>query len=163
MYYRRRKGVVQTFHSHLLHRRRHACSSESKAVTTVKLNQCRDLEGSRPASDVQGHLPCNAGQIQSTKSWSPAALCANCIAIARLRGTNVSIYVKDCLDTGWVSTADQWVNCFEQQLPFATGAAYASVVTIGSVALRLSLHFMGVCRRLCAAAVVIPTADSLEQ
>ena len=60
------------------------------------------------------------------------------------RGTEAWSYVKDCLDTGWVSTAGQWVSRFEQDLASATGAAHTVAVTNGTVALRLALHLVGV-------------------
>jgi perosamine synthetase len=60
------------------------------------------------------------------------------------RGTQAWAYVRDCLDTGWVSTAGSWVSRFEQELCTATGAAHAVVVTNGTVALRLALHLLGV-------------------
>jgi perosamine synthetase len=60
------------------------------------------------------------------------------------RGTEAWAYVKDCLDTGWVSTAGRWVSRFEQELASATGAAHAVAVTNGTVALRLALHLVGV-------------------
>lgn len=60
------------------------------------------------------------------------------------RGTEAWAYVKDCLDTGWVSTAGKWVSRFEQELASATGAAHAVAVTNGTVALRLALHLVGV-------------------
>ena len=60
------------------------------------------------------------------------------------RGTQAWTYVKDCLDTGWVSTAGQWVSRFEKALASATGAAHAVAVTNGTVALRLALHVVGV-------------------
>ena len=53
-------------------------------------------------------------------------------------------YVKDCLDTGWVSSAGEWVSRFEQALCNTTGAKYAIAVTNGTVALRLGLHLVGV-------------------
>ena len=53
-------------------------------------------------------------------------------------------YVKDCLDTGWVSSAGAWVSRFEQALCNTTGAKYAIAVTNGTVALRLGLHLVGV-------------------
>ena len=61
-----------------------------------------------------------------------------------LRGTQAWAYVKDCLDTGWVSTAGSWVNRFEHQLCAITGAAHAVAVSNGTVALRLALHLVGV-------------------
>jgi perosamine synthetase len=60
------------------------------------------------------------------------------------RGTQAWAYVKDCLDTGWVSTAGGWVSRFEQQLCAITGAAHAVAVSNGTVALRLALHLVGV-------------------
>lgn len=60
------------------------------------------------------------------------------------RGTKAWAYVRDCLDTGWVSTAGRWVSRFEQELCTATGAAHAVAVTNGTVALRLGLHLVGV-------------------
>ena len=60
------------------------------------------------------------------------------------RGTKAWTYVRDCLDTGWVSTSGQWVSRFEQQLASATGAVHAVAVSNGTVALRLALHLVGV-------------------
>ena len=60
------------------------------------------------------------------------------------RGTQGWAYVKDCLDTGWVSTAGSWVSRFEQQLCAITGAGNAVAVSNGTVALRLALHLVGV-------------------
>ena len=60
------------------------------------------------------------------------------------RGTEAWAYVKDCLDTAWVSTAGHWVSRFEQELVSATGAAHVVAVTNGTVALRLALHLVGV-------------------
>ena len=53
-------------------------------------------------------------------------------------------YVRDCLDTGWVSTAGHWVSRFEQELCSCTGANHAVAVANGTVALRLALHLVGV-------------------
>lgn len=60
------------------------------------------------------------------------------------RETKAWDYVKDCLDTGWVSTAGTWVSRFEQELCKHTKAKYAIAVTNGTVALRLGLHLVGV-------------------
>ena len=60
------------------------------------------------------------------------------------RGTKAWEYLKDCLDTGWVSTAGGWVNRFEQKLCTITGAKHALAVSNGTVALRLALHLVGV-------------------
>ena len=59
-------------------------------------------------------------------------------------GTNAWSYVKDCLDTGWVSTAGSWVSRFEQELSILTGADHVVAVSNGTTALRLALHLVGV-------------------
>lgn len=59
-------------------------------------------------------------------------------------GTQAWAYVKDCIDTGWVSTAGSWVSRFEQELSTMTGARDVVAVSNGTVALRLALHLVGV-------------------
>ena len=59
-------------------------------------------------------------------------------------GTHAWAYVKDCLETGWVSSTGAWVSRFEQELCAITGASHAVVVSNGTVALRLALHLVGV-------------------
>ena len=58
--------------------------------------------------------------------------------------SNAKEYVCSCLDSGWVSTAGNWVKIFENNISEFTGAKYAIAVTNGTVALRLSLHCVGV-------------------
>ena len=58
--------------------------------------------------------------------------------------TNAWKYVKDCIDTGWVSSAGDWVNKFEEEICSYTGSPYAVVVNNGTVGLRLALHVLGV-------------------
>ncbi len=59
-------------------------------------------------------------------------------------GTQAWAYVKDCLDTGWVSTAGGWVSRFEKELCTITGAQHAVAVSNGTTALRLALYLVGV-------------------
>ena len=59
-------------------------------------------------------------------------------------GTQAWTYVKDCLDTGCVSTAGICVSRFEKELCTVTGAKHAIAVSNGTVALRLALHVIGV-------------------
>jgi len=59
-------------------------------------------------------------------------------------GTKAWAYVRDCIDTGWVSSAGNWVSRFEQELCSYTGAHHAIAVNNGTVALRLALHMVGV-------------------
>ncbi len=53
-------------------------------------------------------------------------------------------YVKACLDTGWVSTAGQFVGAFEQKIAEYTGAGYAIACVNGTAALHAALQLGGV-------------------
>jgi len=67
-----------------------------------------------------------------------------------LSGPNISgnewEYVKECLDTGWVSSVGSYVNKFEEKLANFTGAAYAVATSNGTTALHISLMLGGVKR-----------------
>lgn len=56
---------------------------------------------------------------------------------------NEALYVKDCIDTGWVSSAGSYVDQFEKTLGEYTDA-YAVVTVNGTAALHLSLLLAGV-------------------
>jgi perosamine synthetase len=53
-------------------------------------------------------------------------------------------YVKDCLDTGWVSTAGEYVEKFETSLTDFTGAKHAIACVNGTAALHACLILAGV-------------------
>ena len=53
-------------------------------------------------------------------------------------------YVKECLDTGWVSSVGKYVDEFEDRLQATTGAKFAIAVVNGTAALHLCLHLCGV-------------------
>ncbi|TJY41959.1 LegC family aminotransferase [Cohnella pontilimi] len=53
-------------------------------------------------------------------------------------------YVKDCLDTGWVSSAGKYVEAFEARLAEYTGSKYAVAVVNGTAALHICLLLAGV-------------------
>jgi perosamine synthetase len=53
-------------------------------------------------------------------------------------------YVKDCLDTGWVSSVGSYVDRFERDLANYTGAPHAVAVVNGTAALHLALVLVGV-------------------
>jgi perosamine synthetase len=48
-------------------------------------------------------------------------------------------YVKDCLDTGWISSAGAYVNKFEEAIQDYTGVKYAIACMNGTVGLEVSL------------------------
>lgn len=53
-------------------------------------------------------------------------------------------YVKECIETGWVSSVGKYVDQFERQLAEFTGARHAVAVVNGTAALHIALHIAGV-------------------
>lgn len=53
-------------------------------------------------------------------------------------------YVKECLDTGWVSSVGKFVDRFETDLAAYTGAKHAVAVVNGTAALHIALKLAGV-------------------
>lgn len=53
-------------------------------------------------------------------------------------------YVKDCLDTAWVSSVGAYVNQFEEMMADYTGCKYAVATSSGTTALHISLLLAGV-------------------
>lgn len=53
-------------------------------------------------------------------------------------------YVKDCLDTGWVSSVGTWVDRFEDMICEVTGARHAIATVNGTAALHAALLTVGV-------------------
>lgn len=54
------------------------------------------------------------------------------------------IYVKDCLDTGWISSAGSYVNQFEQMVADYAGAKYGVACMNGTVGLHIAQVLSGV-------------------
>src|SRR3982751_6598057 len=53
-------------------------------------------------------------------------------------------YVKDCLDTGWISSVGAYVTQFEQMVAQFAGAKYGVATVNGTAALHISLLLSGV-------------------
>lgn len=53
-------------------------------------------------------------------------------------------YLKECLDTGWVSSVGKYVDEFESRLAEYTGARYAVAVVNGTAAQHMALQLAGV-------------------
>lgn len=53
-------------------------------------------------------------------------------------------YVKECLDTNWISSAGPFVNRFETELATRIGVGHAVATTTGTAALHLALKVAGV-------------------
>lgn len=72
---------------------------------------------------------------------APAGFIPLCAPV--IRG-NEWAYVKDCLDTGWVSSVGSYVEKFEAQVAQAAGTPYAVAVATGTAALHIALLVAGV-------------------
>jgi len=53
-------------------------------------------------------------------------------------------YVKECLDTGWVSSAGKYVDLFERKAAETVGVAHGIAVVNGTCALHLALNILEV-------------------
>ncbi|MBT7624020.1 MAG: LegC family aminotransferase [Flavobacteriaceae bacterium] len=53
-------------------------------------------------------------------------------------------YVKDCLDTGWISSAGEYVNKFELAIKDYTGSKYAIACINGTAGLHISLNLANI-------------------
>ena len=65
------------------------------------------------------------------------------LSIPNLSG-NEWQYVKDCLDTGWISSAGAYVTKFEEAIQNYTGVKYAIACMNGTAGLQVSLNLAGV-------------------
>lgn len=74
-------------------------------------------------------------------------------------------YLKECIDTGWVSSVGKFVDRFEQQLAEFTGVKRAVAVVNGTAALHVCLQLVGVERDdevLVPALTFIATANAVS-
>ena len=65
------------------------------------------------------------------------------LSVPSLNGNELQ-YVKECIDTEWVSSAGKYVNLFEQQIAEYTGSKYAIACVSGTASLQVSLRLAGV-------------------
>lgn len=65
------------------------------------------------------------------------------LSVPVLRG-NEWAYVKECLDTGWVSSVGAFVNRFESELASYVGTRHAVATVSGTAALHVALRVVGV-------------------
>ncbi len=63
-------------------------------------------------------------------------------------------YVKECLDTGWVSSAGKYVSLLEERICGVVGVRYATACASGTAALQIALQIAGV---QAGDEVVVPT------
>lgn len=84
-----------------------------------------------------------AAVLTALKSVLPADRGAVSLHEPRFAGNEWS-YVKECIDTGWVSSVGKFVDRFEQQLADYTGTRRAVAVVNGTAALHMCLLLAGV-------------------
>jgi len=65
------------------------------------------------------------------------------LSVPSLKG-NEWQYVKECIETEWVSSAGKYVDLFEQKIAEYTGSKYAIACVNGTAALQVSLRLAGV-------------------
>ena len=86
--------------------------------------------------DIDGIIKAIKSVIPGHKG--PAALHEPCL------GGNEWVYLKDCLDSTWVSYVGQYVDKFESMLADFTGVKKAVAVVNGTAALHIALKLAGV-------------------
>lgn len=84
---------------------------------------CRKIKEVCSVDNPEQVIPLHEPDFRETKAWD---------------------YVKECIDSGWVSSAGNWVNRFERMIESYTGCEHAIAVTNGTVAIRLALYISGV-------------------
>jgi perosamine synthetase len=65
------------------------------------------------------------------------------LCVPEIRG-NEWKYVRECLDSGWVSSVGSYVNAFEEVVAAASGVPYAVATVNGTAALHIALLCAGV-------------------
>ncbi len=75
------------------------------------------------------------------------------LCVPTLKG-NEWKYVKECIDTEWVSSTGKYVDLFEQNISEYTGSKYAVACINGTSAIQVSLRLAGV---LPGDEVIVPT------
>jgi perosamine synthetase len=65
------------------------------------------------------------------------------LSVPSLKGNELQ-YIKECIDTEWVSSAGKYVTLFEEKIAEYTGAKHAVACVNGTSALQVSLRLAGV-------------------
>lgn len=81
--------------------------------------------------------------IQADSQAAPAEAHFIPLSVPEIRG-NEWLYVKECLDTGWVSSVGSYVERFENMVATQAGTKYAVATVNGTSALHISLLVAGV-------------------
>ena len=65
------------------------------------------------------------------------------LSVPSLKGNELK-YLKECVDTEWVSSGGKYVNTFEDNISKLTGSKYSIACVNGTSALQISLKLAGV-------------------
>ncbi len=65
------------------------------------------------------------------------------LSVPSIQGNELK-YIKECLDTEWVSSAGKYVDLFEKKITEFTGAQYAIACVNGTAALHIALMLAGI-------------------
>lgn len=82
-------------------------------------------------------------QDAPTLERAPAVVSPIPLCVPEIRG-NEWAYIKECLDTNWVSSVGEYVDRFERALADASGARYGVATSSGTSALHTALMVAGV-------------------
>lgn len=82
-------------------------------------------------------------EVQSFEPGAPARAGFIPLCVPEIRG-NEWLYVKECLDTGWVSSVGEYVRRFEEEIAVRAGAQYGVATVNGTAALHVALLVAGV-------------------
>jgi perosamine synthetase len=103
---------------------------------------------------MKADFPAARNEAHSAQQVAAAVLLAVRAALQRPHGPvslhepefrgNEWAYLKECLDTGWVSSAGKFVERFEARLAEFTGARHAIATVNGTAALHVCLRLVGV-------------------
>ncbi|GAB5404473.1 MAG: LegC family aminotransferase [Aureliella sp.] len=77
---------------------------------------------------------------------------------------NAWVYTKDCLDTGWVSSAGKYVSRFEEELARFVGIERAVAVVNGTAALEMCFRLVGTTTNdeiICPSLTFVATANAI--
>ncbi len=88
-------------------------------------------------SDLSGNI---IGALQDVLGAPESPICLH----EPIFNGNEWAYVKECIDTGWVSSAGSYVDLFEEKLAAACGTKHAVSVVNGTAALHIMLKLIGV-------------------
>ena len=80
-------------------------------------------------------------------------------------GTKAKEYLINCIETGWVSSAGEWIEKFENLICSTTNSKNAIAVSNGTDGLRLALYIAGVRANdevLCPSLTFVATANSIS-